>query len=219
MEGKGFVDISKMSVDERKALMAALEAEDRQDRLSRRDAYEGLRSSFMNEVKSKVLSLVNEVRGFRDWLSGESDAFVQTMRDYGQLKQDGQKNFTITDGNFRLQISSNQVKGFDERADMAAERLIAYLRNWMQQSDRGEDDPMYQMAMTLLERNQAGDLDYKSISKLYELEDKFDGEYGEIMTLFKESNVVQKTALNYYLWLCDDKTKVWRRIEPSFCRM
>lgn len=219
MEEKGFIDISKMSVDDRKALMEALVAEERQDRLSRRDAYEGLRSSFMNEVKSKVISLINEVRGFRQWLDGESEAFVQTMRDYGQLKLDGQKNFTITDGNFRLQISSNNVKGFDERADLAAERLMAYLRGWMQQSDRGEDDPMYQMAMTLLERNQAGDLDYKSISKLYELEDKFDSEYGEIMTLFKESNVVQKTAVNYYFWIRDEKTSVWKRQEPSFCRM
>ena len=111
MEGKGFVDISKMSVDERKALMAALEAEDRQDRLSRRDAYEGLRSSFMNEVKSKVLSLVDEVRGFRDWLSGESDAFVQTMRDYGQLKQDGQNILVLRNAfeKTRKQMKANAL--------------------------------------------------------------------------------------------------------------
>ena len=31
-----------------------------------------------------------------------------------------------------------------------------------------------------------GDLDYKSISKLYELEDKFDEEYADIMRLFKD---------------------------------
>ena len=79
---------------------------------------------------------------------------------------------------------------------------------------------MNQLAMTLLERNQAGDLDYKSISKLYELEDKFnDPEYSEIMKLFQESNVVQKNATNYYFWKRDKKTGVWRRIEPSFCRI
>ena len=37
---------------------------------------------------------------------------------------------------------------------------------------------------SLLERNKMGDLDYKSISKLYELEDKFDEEYADIMRLF-----------------------------------
>ena len=89
----------------------------------------------------------------------------------------------------------------------------------MKQSEKGADDPMYQMAMTLLGRNKAGDLDYKSISKLYELEDKFDEEYSEIMTLFKESNVVQKNAVNYYFYKKNSKTNVWERVEPSFCRM
>ena len=73
--------------------------------------------------------------------------------------------------------------------------------------------------MTLLERNKSSDLDYKSISKLYELEDKVDEEYSEIMTLFKESNVVQKNAVNYYFYKKNSKTNVWERVEPSFCRM
>ena len=77
---------------------------------------------------------------------------------------------------------------------------------------------MYQLAMTLLERNKQGDLDYKSISKLYELESRFDAEYAEIMQLFKESNVVYKTATNYYFYK-RDLNGVWRRIEPSFCRL
>ncbi len=49
--------------------------------------------------------------------------------------------------------------------------------------------------MAMLERNRYGDLDYKSISKLYELEPRFnDPEYSEIMQLFKESNVVERMA-------------------------
>ena len=74
--------------------------------------------------------------------------------------------------------------------------------------------------MTLLERNQSGDLDYKSISKLYELEGKFnDQEYADIMALFKESNVVQKNATNYYFFKRDPKLGIWHRMEPSFCRI
>ncbi len=125
----------------------------------------------------------------------------------------------ITDGNFRLEVKSNKVKSFDEQADLAAERLIDYLKRYMQQSEKGADDPMYQMAMTLLERNKMGDLDYKSISKLYELEDKFDEEYSDIMRLFKETNVIQRNAVNYYFHKCNTDTGVWTRIEPSFCRL
>ena len=110
------------------------------------------------------------------------------------------------------------MKGFDERANMAAERLVDYLKRYVQQTEKGTDDPMYQLAMTLLERNKSGDLDYKSISKLYDLESRFDQEYAEIMQLFKESNVVQRNAQNFYFHRRDD-VGVWRKVEPSFCRM
>ncbi len=45
---------------------------------------------------------------------------------------------------------------------------------------------MYQMAMTLLEQ-QAGPSSFGEHLQLYELEDKFDSEYSEIMTLSKEA--------------------------------
>ena len=78
---------------------------------------------------------------------------------------------------------------------------------------------MYQLAMTLLEHNKYGDLDYKSISKLYELEEQFgDAEYTAIMKLFKESHLVEGTATNFYFFE-KDKMGVWKKLEPSFNRL
>lgn len=213
------VNIKNLSKEERAKLLAELQNEEKQSRIERRETYEGLRAEMMHDVWQRLTRIVTDVRGFHDWLQGEVESFVSVMRDYGQVRKTDQRSYTITDGDFRLEISSNKVKGFDERADLAAERLIDYLKRYMKQSEKGSDDPMYQMAMTLLERNKAGDLDYKSISKLYELEDKFDSEYSEIMTLFKEANVVQKNAINYYFYQKNPKTNVWERVEPSFCRL
>ena len=213
------VDIKSLSKEQRAALMAQLQQEEKEDRIARRETYEALRGEFMQDVKSKVTSLVEDVKGFRGWLEKEADAFTKVMKEYGQVKSDEQRSYTITDGDFRLEVKSNKVKGFDERADMAADRLIDYLKRYMQNSEKGSDDPMYQMAMTLLERNKMGDLDYKSISKLYELEDKFDEEYADIMRLFKEANVVQRNATNYYSSRRNPENGVWTRIEPSFCRL
>lgn len=213
------VDLSTLSGEEKAALLAELQNEDKQSRQERRNTYEGLRAAFMQEVKAKVLLLTEEVQGFHKWLGDEVEGFTQVMKEYGQVKTSDQRSYTITDGDFRLEIKSNKVKGFDERADLAAERLIDYLKGYMKKSDKGADDPMYQMAMTLLERNKAGDLDYKSISKLYELEDRFDEEYADIMRLFKEANVVQKNAVNYYFQKLNPATNVWTRVEPSFCRL
>ena len=212
------IDLQGLSPEERRQLLEQLQSEEKQNRQDRREAYEGLRGAFMHDVFKRVEQVVADVSGFKEWLDGESEAFKKTMAEYGQTRFDEQNSYTIVDGDMKLEIRSNKVKTFDERADMAAERLIDYLKEYMKQSEKGADDPIYQLAMTLLERNKQGKLDYKSISKLYELEDKFDDAYAEIMTLFKESNVVMGTALNYY-FSKRDKDGVWRRLEPSFCRL
>ena len=213
------MDISNLSKEERAELLHALKKQEKEDSLNRREAYETLRHQFAFDVESKLMPVVNNVAGFREWLESESGAFRNVMRDYGQLRRgEEQASFSVVDGNFKLEVKSNKVKSFDERADMAAERLINYLKDYVGRTDKGVDDPMYQLAMTLLERNKQGDLDYKSISKLYELESRFDEEYAAIMQLFKESNVVYKTAVNYYFYKRDENG-VWRRVEPSFCRL
>ena len=211
--------LKSMSKEQRAALLEQLQAEAKNDRQSKRESYEALRGEFMHDVLAKVETVESEVTGFKQWLEAETDAFTKVMREYGAVKNEGQQSYTITDGDFKLEVKFNKVKGFDERANLAAERLVDYLKRYMAESEKGVEDPMYQMAMTLLERNKTGDLDYKSISKLYELEDKFDEEYGEIMSLFKEANVVQTTATNYYFSKRNASTGVWVRIEPSFCRL
>lgn len=208
-----------MSKEQRAALLAQLQNEAKNDRVAKRESYEALRGQFMYDVLTRVNDVEQTVSGFKKWLDDEVTAFTKLMREYGAVKNDGQQSYTITDGDFKLEVKFNKVKGFDERADLAAERLVDYLKRYMEASEKGVEDPMYQMAMTLLERNKTGDLDYKSISKLYELEDKFDGEYAEIMQLFKEANVVQNTATNYYFSKRDPENGVWSRIEPSFCRL
>ena len=212
------IDLQGLSPEERRELLAQLQDEEKQNRQDRREAYEGLRTMFMHDVFQKVEAIVNDVTGFKSWIDEESESFKKVMAEYGQTRYDEQNSYTIVDGDLKLEIRSNKVKTFDERADMAAERLIEYLRDYALKSDKGSEDPMYQLAMTLLERNKQGNLDYKSISKLYEMEGKFDEEYTEIMNLFRESNVVQRTALNYY-FSKRDKDGVWRRLEPSFCRL
>mgnify|MGYP002857807500 FL=1 len=212
------INVNELTAEQKAALLAELQADANSNRIQKREAYEGLRLQFIHEVQQKATLLVADVRAFHDWIEKETQAFCETMKEYGQVKSSEQMNFTITDGIFKLEVKASKVKAFDERADLAAERLIDYLKRYMQQSEKGADDPMYQMAMTLLERNKMGDLDYKSISKLYELEDKFDQEYADIMTLFKESNQVQKTAINYYFHERGEDG-IWRRVEPSFCRM
>lgn len=153
------MDISKLSKEEKAELLRKLKEEEKTESIQRKETYEALRHQFMFDVESKLMPVVNDVQGFYDWIVGESKAFRNVMREYGQLRmRQGEETatFSVVDGNFKLEVKSNKVKSFDERADLAAERLIDYLKNYIAHSEKGVDDPMYQMAMTLLERNRQG---------------------------------------------------------------
>jgi hypothetical protein len=217
MESK--IDLSKISSADLEELLKKKREQERQVALTKREAYEGIRAELLFKVEQKVRAVTQDVKDLSDFIVSETGAFYEVMKEYGQLRKEGQMSFLIPSERFRLEAKTNKVKRFDERADIAASRLIEFLQDWIKNSEKGSDDPIYQLAMTLLERNKYGDLDYKSISKLYDLEQRFGNEeYSAIMQLFKESNIIEGTATNFYFWEKSD-LGVWRKIEPSFNRM
>lgn len=213
------VELNDYSLEElEQALAQRLELVKKRE-AEKREAYEKLRAELVNAIREKVLLTVAAVKNLSDFLTSEINAFRSIMSEYGQLRDPGQMSFKIEDSGFRIWVKTNKVKRFDERADVAAARLIEFLQAWIKRAEQGENNPMYQLAMTLLERNKNGDLDYKSISKLYDLESRFnDPEYSAIMQLFKESNMIEGTATNYYFEQRNENG-VWKRLEPSFNRL
>jgi hypothetical protein len=213
------MDTSNLSIAELESLLQKKKESERQAALNKREAYEGIRSQLIHNVMQKVEAVTNDAENLHKFVKDETEAFRAVMAEYGQLRTPQQMSYRIQNEKFRIEVKSNKVKKFDERADVAAARLIQFLQDWIKNAPGGSDNPMYQLAMVLLDRNKQGDLDYKNISKLYELESKFaDPEYADIMALFKESHLVEGTAINYYFYRRDDLA-VWRKIEPSFNRM
>jgi hypothetical protein len=216
---KDAINVEKMTPDERREMLKKLKAIEQQEKQRNRDSYEAIRADVVNRIEQKVRVVAGDVKSLFDFVKNETASFFEVMQEYGQLKRDSQLSYCIVDGKFKIEVKTNKVKRFDERADVAATRLIEFLQNWISEREDGIENPMYQLAMTLLERNKYGDLDYKSISKLYDLESKFNNEtYSNIMLLFKESNIVEGTARNYYFFEKTD-AGIWRRIEISFNRI
>lgn len=213
-------DILKgLSAEQQEELLRTLTANKQQSELDKRNAYESIRTSFGRNVKDEVVRVALSVKKFRDWLDKESEGFKEVMAEYGKLRSKEQRGYTLVVDDFKLEVKSQDVKGFDERAELAAQRLMEYLGAYIDKREKGEDDPMYQLCMNLLERNRNGKFNYTSISKLYQLEGKFnDEEYTSIMNLFRESNVTKETVVSYY-FSQKGEDGVWRKIEPSFCRL
>ena len=213
------MDIDKLSTKEREALLHALSAKKKQEETARRKNYQKMRTRFISSVEKRLRKYVKDGQAFKSWLRDEAEAYYKALKEYGELKRDEQLGFTVNNDTFRIQVKGNRVKRLDERADIAEKRLIDYIRKWIKQRGDGERNPIYKLAMSLLQRNEYGDLDYKSISRLYELEEDFnDTEYTEIMQLFRESNTVEGNVIRFYFEEKDDMNK-WKRIEPSFNQM
>jgi|WetSurMetagenome_2_1015567.scaffolds.fasta_scaffold53832_3 hypothetical protein len=213
------VNLAAMSAKEKEELLNSLQTEKQQQEINNRDAYESIKQQFIDEVQAKIIPYTNNGLDLMVWLRGEANAFMKTLKDYGCLKRDDQIGFTVSNDNFKIMVNAQRVKKFDERADVAAKRLVDFLTEWIKDSKSGSNDPLYSLAMTLLQRNEMGELDYKSISKLYELEGKFNSqEYSDIMKLFRESNVITGTA-SYFKFEMKDADGNWQKLEPSFCRM
>ena len=213
------MDIDKLSEKEREELLSRLSAEKKLKEAAKRKNYQKMRNRFIASTEKRVRKYVKEGMALKKWLHDEADTFYNAMKGYGGLKRDEQLGFTVGNDNFRIQVKGNRVKRFDERADIAEKRLIDYLNRWIQSKGEGERNPVYKLAMSLLQRNEAGDLDYKSVSRLYELEQDFnDTEYTSIMQLFRESNIVEGTVVRFYFEEKDEMNR-WKRIEPSFNQM
>lgn len=213
------MEIQNLTKEQKQELFAQLQQEQQDDATKRRETYEGLRSETVERIKERVMEASANIKSLFDFVKSETGAFYDIMSEYGALSRDGQMNYILVNDNFKIEVRTHKVKKFDERAELAANRLVEFLQAWIAKSAKGVDDPMYQLAMSMLSRNQNGDLDYKSISKLYELESKFnDPEYSDIMTLFKESNRVDSTNTNFYFHQKSDMG-VWNKVEVSFNRL
>lgn len=158
------MDLSNLTSKELEELLAKKRQEEREAGIRKREAYEGIKAEMICGMKHKVSTVCIEVQGLHKFCQDELGAFRDVMLEYGQLKRgNAQMSFTVQDDNFKIEVKSNKVKKFDERADVAAARLIEFLQNWIQGKEDGADNPMYQLAITLLERNKNGDLDYTTL--------------------------------------------------------
>lgn len=215
------IDINKLSAAQQAELLRQLTEKTKREQQNRKEAYEGIKAQFLGDVKARLMRHVQDCRDFKEWLRGEAETFMKVLHEYGQLKRDEQLGFSVKDDDFKVLMKGNRVKGFDERADVAEKRLVDFLNDWIAKRDdgNGKKNPMYKLAMSMIQRNEAGDLDYKSISQLYDLEADFDDpEYSEIMSLFKESHCVEGTVIQFYFEK-KDKYNRWMKVEPSFNKM
>ena len=124
-------ELKDMTADQLEQLLEQKRAEERQAADKRRRDYEETRADFVKRMAAETRNITGRVREFYDLVVAETDAFRKIMQEYGATRRDDQLGYSVQEGDFRLEVKCNRVKCFDERADVAAARLIDFLKAWI----------------------------------------------------------------------------------------
>ena len=63
------------------------------------------------------------------FMNDEMGTFKEVMAEYGQLRDPFQMSYKLEGDGFRVFVKCNKIKRFDERADVAATRLLEFCRD------------------------------------------------------------------------------------------
>lgn len=177
----------ELSTEQLEELLKERKAEETAAAQAAKEAYEKKKESLINSMGIKACELTSELAAAKTLFFTELENFRSTLLAYGEIKggENNKGNFELKNQNFKVQFSSALKKEFDERAELAEEKLKSFLQGFVKKRDQ----KLYKVILGLLERNSVtGQLDINNINRLYKLENEFDDEnWHDCIRLFKEA--------------------------------
>ncbi|MBL6448548.1 DUF3164 family protein [Fulvivirga sp. 29W222] len=181
---------------------------------ARRKKYEQDRENLIKDLTKEAVEISIEIKHFKRDAFNKMDQFYEVMKQYGDIKPNSKGGFSIenAEGTLKIKYSSQTRKGFDERADMAEQKLKSFLERFVKVRAK----ETYKLVLQLLERTHSGDFDDKLIMKLWNMENDFDDEdWREAIKLFKESYNPKETTRYINFYQRNDKGQ-WELINLNF---
>mgnify|MGYP001627236097 CR=1 FL=1 len=207
--------LKDVSTAELERIVEARKKQETDAEKAKREAYEKNKNNLVYALCHFGIQLNDELLEFKQKAFNELRKFYEEMKAYGDVKEANKGNFSIksADGKYMIKYSRQAIGSFDERANLAEQKLREFLAETVKKREKA----IYELVMGLLERNKlSGDFDSNNIQKLYKLEDKFDHPlWKESIKLFKES--FNETGTNYYArFFAQDSTGKFKNIDLNF---
>lgn len=198
-------------IDELETKLKELKKKQQDERAKKRREYEASRDELSESLVTAAKHLNTQLAQFKEEAIKKALEFRDRMLEYGDIRG-GEKNkgnfeFKDASDSFKVVMSTNVIKGFDERADMGETHLKTFLESFVKK----RDITMYNLIMSLLERNKkTGKLDISNINRLYTMEDQIDDpEFKKALQLFKESYNEKRTATYIRFFFKSETTGEW----------
>lgn len=209
----------QLSIDELKEQLRQAQKEQKEKQERERKDYEEARDTLINELAGFAVNLNGQMCDLKHEAMRQMTAFRARMLEYGSLRG-GEKNkgsFEIKNDKYKVTFSSNIVKAFDERAELAEKKIKQFLTSFVKKRDK----ETFKLVNALLERNEkSGDFDIGLINRLYKLEDSYDDpSWKEGIRLFKEAYNPSGTAYYIRFFERNENTGSWDAIILDFAKV
>ncbi len=200
------VDLSQLTDEQLDELLKKREEKKRKDNEKKRIAYETDRDELVNKLVSRAMELNVLMRDFKKDAIERLEAFRERAQEYGEIRSHSKGGFSLrhSEGDIKVSYDRNTKIEYDERADHAAELIKDFLADMVKKRDQDA----YEMIMSLLQKNKAGDFKPSLIMALISKRDRFaDERWKKAIKLFEECHNTHLVSMSVSFYRKDQSGK------------
>lgn len=127
------MDIKQMTAEQRAALKAQLEAEERAENQKRKDdidAYKQMVDEFCSDVFARMKKVSEQLRDEKERVFSAADLLIEQKEKLYSTKQDRHSNqFTTSDGKVTVALGYRTNDGWDDTVDVGIAKVKEYLKS------------------------------------------------------------------------------------------
>jgi len=208
-------DISYEELEEllnEKKAFATKQAQDK------RSKYEQRREALLIDLCQFAIGLRGQMLDLKLEAFSDMAKFRLEMLAYGEIRggENNKGSFELKNDLYKIKYTSQVNKCFDERAELAEEKLKKFLSSFVKKNDKSA----YDLIVTLLERNKTGDFDFDLINRLYKMKDRFQNPlWVEALEMFMESYSPNGTAQYIQFFTKNATNNSWEAVVLDFAKL
>lgn len=207
------MEIKDLSTEELKQLLAQKEKEEKAERLKKKAAYEEKRDKIVKMLMMQADDIHYKLKNFKELTHRLMEEQAIALEDYSKINKKSKGGFSITDSSGQLRITRRRDTEpfWDERGNTA----VAQIKDFLVDTVKKKDLKTFEIMMSFMEKNKAGDLEYSRVFLLLQHEDKYDDpRWVQGLQLLRESYSVTMKGYGYEFKVKTDKG--WETLPLNF---
>lgn len=178
--------VDQMTDQELKELLKEREEKARQKEEKERKEYEASRDKNIEALMSEAMELTERLSVFKERCHSVMQQHEVKLNEYGKIRGNSKGGFSITHSNDELRITRRRdtEPSWDERGKKGLELVKEFLHSSLKKRDK----ELFELLLSFLERNKAGELEYGRVFSLLSHKSKFSDErWTEGLRLLQQS--------------------------------